>query len=38
MLAPKYMTTLRTVLSALMLVPSADRVPGLSGWRHTPAR
>lgn len=34
MLAPKYMTSLRTMLSALMLVPSADRVPGLSGWRQ----
>lgn len=38
MLAPKYKTTLRTVLSALMLVPAADRVPGLAGWRHRPAR
>lgn len=32
MLASKYM--LRNVLSALMLVPAADRVPGLAGWRH----
>jgi hypothetical protein len=38
MLAPRYMNTVRTVLSALMLVPSADRVPGLSGWRHGMAR
>jgi hypothetical protein len=34
MLAPKYMTALRNVLSAMMLVPSAERIPGLSGWRH----
>lgn len=34
MLAPKYMTVLRSVLSAMMLVPPAERVPGLSGWRH----
>jgi hypothetical protein len=38
MLAPKYMTAMRTVLSALMLVPPTERVPGLSGWRHKPAR
>jgi hypothetical protein len=34
MRSSNYMTTVRTVLSALMLVPRADRVPGLSGWRH----
>jgi hypothetical protein len=34
MLAPKYMTVMRTVLSALMLAPPAEIVPGLSGWRH----
>jgi hypothetical protein len=34
MLAPKYMTVLRSVLSAMMLVPSAERIPGLAGWRH----
>jgi hypothetical protein len=38
MLAPKYMTILRSVMSAMSLVPSAERVPGLSGWRHKPAR
>ena len=38
MMAPKYMTVMRTVLSALMLVPQGDRVPGLDGWRHKPAR
>lgn len=38
MLAPKYMTTVRSVLSALSLVPPAERVPGLSNWRHRPAR
>jgi len=38
MLAPKYRTSLRNVLSALMLVPQADRVPGLSGWRPRSAR
>jgi hypothetical protein len=32
MLAPRYM--LRNVLAALMLVPSAERIPGLAGWRH----
>lgn len=38
MLAPKYKTAVRTVLSALTLVPRADRVPGLDGWRHKPVR
>ena len=38
MLAPKYTIVMRNVLSALMLVPQDDRVPGLSGWRHRPAR
>ena len=38
MLAPKYMIVMRNVLSALMLVPPAERVPGLAGWRHKPAR
>ena len=38
MLAPKYMTTVRNVLSALSLVPPAERVPGLSNWRHRPVR
>jgi hypothetical protein len=38
MLASKYMTVMRSVLSALMLVPRSERVPGLSGWRHRPAR
>lgn len=38
MLAPKYMIVMRNVLTALMLVPQGDRVPGLAGWRHKPAR
>lgn len=36
MLALKYM--LRNVLSALLLVPSAERIPGLAGWRIGMAR
>jgi hypothetical protein len=38
MSSSKYMTVMRNVLSALSLVPRADRVPGLAGWRHKPAR
>jgi hypothetical protein len=34
MYSSKYMTAVRNVLSAMMLVPSAERIPGLSGWRH----
>ena len=38
MSSSKYMTVMRSVLSTLMLVPQGDRVPGLAGWRHKPAR
>jgi hypothetical protein len=38
MLAPKYKQVLRSVLSAMMLVPSDARVPGLAGWRKAAAR
>ena len=31
MLAPRYKKVVRSVMSALMLVPA--EVPGLSGWR-----
>ena len=33
MLAPKYKSVLRKVMAAIMLVPAADPVPGLAGWR-----
>jgi hypothetical protein len=33
MLAPKYMTVLRKVMTAMKLVPAAEPVPGLAGWR-----
>lgn len=33
MLEPKYKKVLRSVLSAMMLVPAESRVPGLAGWR-----
>ena len=33
MLAPRYKQVLRKVMAAMMLVPAADPVPGLNGWR-----
>ena len=38
MLAPKYRQVLRKVMAAMMLVPAADPVPGLAGWRRKAAR
>lgn len=38
MLAPRYRQVLRSVLSAMMLVPADARVPGLAGWRKAAAR
>lgn len=38
MLASTYKQVLRSVLSAMMLVPVDARVPGLAGWRKAAAR